>query len=251
MTGQADATPDPACTAGTLLGGRVTYHQFRHGYRTGLEPVLLAAAVPAKPGDRVLEAGTGAGAGLLCLAARVPGIVGLGLELDAALGQLASENFARNGFDGLMVAVADVTLWRAEMLFDHAFANPPWHDPASTPSPVAGRRLAKQGYDGLLAGWAGALGAALRSGGTLSLILPASAVAQGFAALQAEGFGALDLTPLWPHAGKAARLIILRGVRHAAGAASVSPGLAIHHASGGFTDEADAVLRHGHRLLPD
>ena len=57
-------------TEGTLLGGRVRYAQPARGYRTGIEPVLLAAAVPAVPGQAVLEAGTGAGAALLCLAAR-------------------------------------------------------------------------------------------------------------------------------------------------------------------------------------
>ena len=68
-------------TEGHLLGGRVRYAQPRVGYRTGIEPVLLAAAVAARAGERVLEAGCGAGAGLLCLAARVPGITGLGVEL--------------------------------------------------------------------------------------------------------------------------------------------------------------------------
>jgi tRNA1(Val) A37 N6-methylase TrmN6 len=46
-------------TAGTLLGGRVSYRQFAAGHRSGFEPVFLAAAVPAQAGERVLEAGTG------------------------------------------------------------------------------------------------------------------------------------------------------------------------------------------------
>ncbi|HJS85951.1 MAG TPA: SAM-dependent methyltransferase, partial [Acetobacteraceae bacterium] len=58
-------------TGGTLLGGRVRYAQPAEGFRSGIEPVLLAAAVPARPGECVLEGGSGAGAGLLCLAARI------------------------------------------------------------------------------------------------------------------------------------------------------------------------------------
>ena len=60
---------------GCLLDGRVRYAQpasGSDGYRTGIEPVLLAASIPAQAGQRVLEAGVGAGAGLICLAARVP-----------------------------------------------------------------------------------------------------------------------------------------------------------------------------------
>ena len=83
-------------TAGGLLDGRVRYDQPVDGYRTGLEPVLLAAAVPARTGQRVLEAGTGAGAGLLCLAARVPGVMGVGIEADADMAALARCNLAAN-----------------------------------------------------------------------------------------------------------------------------------------------------------
>ena len=52
-------------TEGTLLGGAIRYGQPKTGYRTGIEPIFLAAAVPAHAGNQVLEAGTGAGAGLL------------------------------------------------------------------------------------------------------------------------------------------------------------------------------------------
>ena len=112
-------------THGTLLGGRIRYTQPAHGYRTGIEPVLLAASIPARPGQRVLEAGTGAGAGLLCLAARVSGVIGTGLERDPDQATLAATNFVANGFDGLTALHADLLTWAAAEAFDHSFANPP------------------------------------------------------------------------------------------------------------------------------
>ena len=84
-------------TGGYLLGGRVRYAQPRQGFRSGIEPVLLAAAVPARAGERVLEGGTGAGAALLCLAARVPGVHGVGIERDGTLVSLARRNASANG----------------------------------------------------------------------------------------------------------------------------------------------------------
>ena|GEM_PF-4880497 len=59
-----------------LLGGRVVCMQPVDGFRVAIDPVLLAAAVPAQAGERVLDAGTGTGAAALCLGARVDGVSG-------------------------------------------------------------------------------------------------------------------------------------------------------------------------------
>ncbi len=234
-------------SAGTLLGGRVAYRQPTVGYRTGIEPVLLAAAVPARPGDRVVEGGTGAGAGLLCLAARVAGVHGLGLELDPTLAGLANSNIADNRQPSLSVQVQDVTAWRSAAPFDHALANPPWHRHDGTASPQPGRRLAKVAADDLLAHWAGALAAGLRRRGTLSLIVPASCLAAAMAALIRADCPEVSVIPLWPRAGAAARLVIVQGVRQGGGGGTLLPGLVLH-AEDGYSGEAEAILRHGAAL---
>jgi tRNA1(Val) A37 N6-methylase TrmN6 len=245
----ADATLDQRATsAGTLLGGRLAYAQFLDGYRTGIEPVLLAAAIPAVAGDRVVEGGTGAGAGLLCLASRVPGLTGLGLEIDPALAGLAAANVAANGHAGLHIQEQDVSVWRSQDMFDHAFANPPWHRADGTASPNTGRQLAKVAGATLLADWTRALAAPLRRRGTLSLLLPAAALADGVAALQLAGCPEIHTLPLWPRAGEPARLIILRGIRHGGGPALLHHGLVLHGPDGRFTQAADAILRHAASL---
>ena len=110
-----------ALTHGFLLNGRIRYAQPRSGFRSGIEPVLLAASIPARPGQRVIEAGTGAGAALLCLAARVPGIIGVGVERDPAMADLARANAADNGFNALTFLTDDIAARSAPGLFDHAF----------------------------------------------------------------------------------------------------------------------------------
>ncbi len=233
-------------TAGTLLGGRVRYRQLCSGHRTGIEPVLLAACVPARPGDVVAEGGTGAGAGLLCLAARVPGIRGVGVEADAALAALARANLAANE-----VAVAvrhDRLPDLAEPLpaLDHAFANPPWFANADTPSPDARRALARrQGETGVLHGWAAALARTLRRHGTLTFVVPARAHTEAAAALAAAGCGGIVLYPLWPRAGREAKIAILRGAKGSRAAGRIAPGLVLHVAEGGYAAKAEAVLRDG------
>jgi tRNA1(Val) A37 N6-methylase TrmN6 len=235
---------------GTLLGGRLRYLQPAQGYRTGLEPVLLAASVPARPGETVIEAGCGAGAGLLCLAARVASLAGVGIERDLAMAALARANLAANGFDRMDVLPVAIEDWQADGVFDHAFANPPWHDAAGTPSPLVGRAAAKRTAPGLLAGWAAALARVLRPRGTLSIIIPASSLPEAVAALTAAKCPELTLLPLWPRQGSPAKLILLRGVRLGRGASVVLPGLVLHEADGAFTADAACILRDGLAFPP-
>ena len=63
---------ESGCTEDRLLGGRVRLRQPAGGYRVAIDPIFLAASVPAEPHQLVLDVGCGAGAAMLCLAARVP-----------------------------------------------------------------------------------------------------------------------------------------------------------------------------------
>ena len=240
-------------TDGHLLGGRVRYRQPAAGHRTGIEPVLLAAAVPARPGETVLEGGTGAAAGLLCLNARVPGLYGTGLEMDPGTAALARDNLANNGVPDWPVLVCDVLVCDAlENLpsrnFDHAFANPPWHDPAGTPSPDARRRLARQVQGGGLPGWARAMAGAVRAGGSVTLILPGRLGADGLQSLADAGCGAGVLVPLWPKRGRAARIVLVQAWQGNQGPGRTAAGLVLHEDDGTYTAEAEAILRLGAAL---
>lgn len=231
-------------TDGTLLGGRIRHAQPVAGHRTGLEPVLLAAAVPARPGERVLEGGTGSGAALLCLAARIPGLYGVGLERDPGMAALARANAAANGFGRLQVLCGDLAELQADGVFDHALANPPWHR-AGTASPVTLREAAKRGAPGLMAIWARRLAIPLRHHGTLSLIAAAAALPDCLAALDEADCGSPAVLPLWPRPGRPAGLVVVQGVKGGRGGCRLLPGLVLHAEGGGFTPAVEAVLRAG------
>ena len=241
-------TANDALTHGFLLNGRIRYAQPRSGFRSGIEPVLLAASIPARPGQRVIEAGTGAGAALLCLAARVPGIIGVGVERDPAMADLARANAADNGFNALTFLTDDIAARSAPGLFDHAFANPPYHPAGGTASPHATRHTAKQAQEGLFGIWAASLGAALRPRGTLTLIVPAGAVPDCLSALQDARCPAMLLVPLWPKPDRDAKLVLLRGIKEGRSRLRLHPGLILHTETNGFTPAAEAILRDGAAL---
>lgn len=235
-------------TEGFLLGGRVRHAQPAAGHRTGIEPVLLAASLPARAGERVLEAGTGSGAALLCLAWRVPGVIGVGLELDAGLAALAARNVADNGYDTVSAAACDVERFTAATPFDHAMANPPWHHAAGTKSADTGRELARRGDTSLLARWVAALSRAVRSRGTITLVTDAASLPALLRAFAERQCGSAAACPFWPRAGVAARLVLVRATKDGRGPFRLLPGLVLHEADGRFTSAAEAILRDGTAL---
>lgn len=232
-------------TEGHLLAGRVRYRQLREGFRSGIEPVLLAAAVPARAGERVLEAGTGAGALLLCLAMRVDGVSGVGVERDTALARLAAENAAANRVSTLSFVAGEIESVMLTGMFDHACANPPYHDPAGTRSPSPRRDQAKHGAADLLAGWTMALSRRLRPRGTLTFILPAALLGNCLAAMGAAECQGQAIFPLWPKSGRPAKLVLVHGVKGGRSPLRLLSGLVLHEMSGGYTRAADAILRDG------
>jgi len=242
VTGPAPTTDD-GTSYDSLLGGRVRYAQPREGFRTGIEPVLLAAAVPARPGESVLEGGSGAGAAVLCLAARVPGIRGLGVELDQNLTVLAQANATASSVDGVSFVAANLLTLSPSGVFDHAMANPPYHAATGTASPSPARQLAKRGQPGLLRDWAVALVAPLRHRGTLTLILSAVSLPEAMDAMHTAGCKPTAILPLWPAAGRRAKLILLHGAKGGRAPLRLLPGLVLHASGGGFTPETEAVLR--------
>ena len=195
----------------------------------------------------MVEAGTGAGAGLLCLVTRVAGVRGVGVELDPAMADLARRNLRDNALASCEVVTGDIAAM-ALGRFDHALANPPWHDPRSTASPVERRRQAKQGA--ALEDWIAALGGMMTIGGSLSLILPASQSARASAAMARSGLGRIVICGLLPKAGRPAKLSIVQG-RLGADTKPVAEGwIVLHEANGTFTPAIEAVLRRG-AALPD
>ncbi len=238
-----------------LLGGRVQLRQPRAGFRAAIDPVLLAAAVPARPGERVLEAGTGSGAAALCLLARVAGSSVTAVERDPVLAELAAGNAALNGMaDRMAVIAGDVTaraITRAAALlgpYAHAMANPPFHRDG-TPSPVAARRQAgHESPEAVLADWVVAMARRLAPRGTLTLILPPSRLPDAMTALVGAGIGSFTLLPLWPRVGAPARRMIVQGIRGGRSPCRLTAGLVLHGDDGRYTPSAERILREGAAL---
>src|SRR5271163_3858303 len=138
---------EPSFSEDRLLGGRVRLKQPAAGYRAAIDPVFLAAAVAAEPHQLVLDIGCGAGAAMLCLAARVPHVRVVGLEMQRDLVRLAGDNAILNAMEARVSVMIGDLLHSPPRLspgaFDHVMANPPFHERGrATPTATPGRAAA-------------------------------------------------------------------------------------------------------------
>lgn len=194
-----------------FLGGKVVVRQPRKGYRAGVDPVFLAAAVPARPGESVLELGCGAGAALLCLGHRVAGLMLAGIEVQPDFADLARRNAVENGAE-LEIVEGDITTMPATLRdrqFDHVIANPPYFDRrAGSPADDPGRETARGEGPTDLRDWLDAGARRLKPGGRLTLIYPANRLAEVLAATPRH-LGGTVIQPLAPRSGRDATLVIV------------------------------------------
>ena len=197
-------------TLDDFLGGRLRVLQPRRGYRAGVDPVLLAASVPATAGQTVLDLGCGTGVAALCLGRRVPGLMLTGLELQPAYAALARHSAARNQipFDVITGDLAEMPQTLRLRQFDHVIANPPYFDRAAgSPGPVAGRETA-MGEKTPLAQWVRQAARRCAPGGQVAFIQRADRLPE-LLAHATRHLGSITVRPIIPRAGRPARLIIL------------------------------------------
>ncbi|MDR3450234.1 MAG: methyltransferase [Alphaproteobacteria bacterium] len=234
----------PATTIDGLLNRRVTLEQPAKGYRVAIDTVLLAASVPARAGEFILDIGCGVGGASLCVACRVPGLNGLGIDIQAGLVTLFRRNIAANKFaTGFEAQEADITQSRPSGLFDHVLMNPPFHEEARhdvSPDPVKQTANSQMATD--LGLWIIAGMAALKKGGTLSLIHRSSRLEEILEHLRKD-FGAAEILPLLPRRGEGPKRLIIRAQKGGVFAPRPCLPLVLHKEEGGYTEAADAILR--------
>jgi tRNA1(Val) A37 N6-methylase TrmN6 len=241
-------------TRDAFLGGRVHLLQPRTGYRAGVDPVLLAAAVEARSGQSCLDLGCGVGAASLCLHARVPGLDLWGVELQPAYAALARRNAAEAGaaMEVVEADIADLPPAVRARQFDHVIANPPYFRTAArNASPDDGREAARAGA--AMADWVEAAARRARPGGRVVMIQRIERLPELLAGF-AGRLGSVEALPVASRAGRAPGLVLLRARKGGRADFVLHAPLVMHagaaHAADGddYLPEISAILRDGAAL---
>jgi len=243
-------------TEDAFLGGQLRLRQPRSGHRAGHDAILLAAATPARPGDRVVDFGAGVGAAGLAVARRVGGIQLVMVEIDEALAALARGNAASNAI-AANVVVLDITssaeaFAAADLSPDSAdivLMNPPFNDLARhRVSPDKAREIAHVATSVTLVSWIHASRRILKSGGVLTLIWRADGLAEVLAALD-RGFGSLAILPVHADAARPALRVLVRAVKGGKAPTEIHAGLVLNDESALPNKEVQEILA-GKGVLP-
>lgn len=202
-------------TRDTLLCGRVTLFQPAQGFRSSLDPVLLAGSL-SPPFGRFLDIGTGTGAVSFLLLARDSAAVGVGLEIQPLLAHLCGRAVAVNGFgDRFALRCEDARHAHIEPAsFDLVVSNPPFRALGQGPLPPSpGKAQAHHELSLALADWVSLAAKALRPGGTLAVVFPWTRSNELITQVQAAGFGVVRIRPVLPRTNMAPARVLVFATR--------------------------------------
>ncbi|MGO8908673.1 MAG: tRNA1(Val) (adenine(37)-N6)-methyltransferase [Bradyrhizobium sp.] len=243
-------------TEDAFLGGKLRLRQPKSGHRAGHDAILLAAATPARAGDRVVDFGAGVGAAGLAVAKRVAGIKLVMVEIDEKLADLARCNAAANAVAAdlfVLDVTSDAGAFAAAGLLpdsvDVVLMNPPFNDRARhRASPDEARASAHVATAATLEGWVHAGRRVLKSGGILAMIWRADGIAEVLAALD-RGFGSLAILPVHADVTSPAIRVLVRAVKGGKAPTRIQPALMLNDESARPNQTVQDILA-GKAVLP-
>ena len=243
----ADTSIEPIYTEDFLLGGRILVRQPREGYRVAIDPIFLAASIDAGPGHTILDVGAGVGAASLCLATRCMDVKVTAVELLREQVRYAVDNVNLNRLrDRIEVLHGDLLHPPPRLAagtFTHVMANPPYLETARgrvSTNPIKATANHEGSAD--LDQWAKFCLLMVKPKGTVTFIHRADRLPDILSYFMGK-LGDIVVYPLWPGKHKAAKRVLVRGVKNSHGALRLMPGMTLHQEDGKFTSDADAILR--------
>lgn len=244
-------------TRDAFLAGRITLSQPRHGFRAGLDSVLLGAAV--HEGRRnLLDLGCGVGTAAFVAMAHAPELSATLVDQNPEAKALAETNAADNGFAArATILLADVAgkgevrkaAGLAENTFDVVIANPPFFvDGAGTLAGDAGRAGARHMDAAMLDLWVRTAAGSAAGGAEIIFVYPAESLSPLLGAFT-QRFGAVTVLPLTPRPDAPASRVLIRGIKGSRAPLTLLASRALHDAEGrAFRSEFDAIFRGAARL---
>ena len=226
----------------TFFNGHIRIKQERCGYRFAIDAVLLAHHASPRPGERVLDLGTGCGIIPLMLAFRHPQLKICGIEIQVQLAQLAKDNVTANRMeDRIEICCMDMRCLKPQALsgpVDLAVSNPPYRKKDSGRiNPDRQKAIAMHEIKNTLLDVTEAARRVLRTAGRLVTIYPAERMTEVLVQFRSSGLEPKRMRMIHSRSAEEAKLFVIEGVKGGRAGVKIAPPLHIYHADGSYTSE--------------
>ncbi|MEM9279008.1 MAG: methyltransferase [Pseudomonadota bacterium] len=225
----------------------------KSGHRSGMDALLLAAAMQENAHGIVADFGCGAGVAGFAALNLNPELDLIAVEKNPDMVMMANQSLQLEGNAFLReratVVEADITANGTDRLkaglkpesVSHVIMNPPYNQITLRPSPDVLKAEAYMLGEGGVDAWFRTAASMVKPGGTITLIYRTENLGDILACAQGR-FGGLEILPIHSRSDEAAKRVIVRGTRGSRAPMTIAPGFVVHEADGTFTAEAQKVF---------
>lgn len=234
-------------TTDTFFDGKIKVMQSRAGYRFSIDSVLLAFHAAPRPGDKVLDLGTGCGIISLIMAVRQPDIRIFAVELQTELAGLAEANVGQNQLaNRIQVMHTDMRLLKPNMTggpADLIVCNPPYRRPGSGRiNPAQERAVARHEIEVSLIDILATARRMLRTAGRFVVIYSVERTTDIISCMRSEQIEPKFMRMIHSTRNSEAKLVLIEGVKGARPGLKVTPSLIIYDDTGDYSEEVKPMF---------
>ena len=235
-------------TRDTFFNSKVTVKQERVGYRFSIDAIILAHHVRPRPGERVVDLGTGCGIVPLIVAYRHPATHMFGIEIQKELADIADDNVRENGMqETVRIVHRDMQTIQPAMFqgpVDIVVSNPPFHKAASGRiNPNRQRAVARHEIRVTLLDVVKAAGDILKTAGLFVLVYTSERLPELVQHMRACRIEPKNVRFIHSRRDSESKLMMMEGIKQGRPGLKVGPPIVIYNEDGTYTKEvADMFL---------
>ena len=234
-------------TQDTFFNGKVTVKQDREGYRFSIDAVILAHRLRPKPGERVVDLGTGCGIVPLIVGFRHPEIQIFGVEIQKELADIADINVRDNGMEGnIQIFCRDMRTIQPAMFqgpIDIVVSNPPFHKAASGRiNPNRQRAVARHEIRVTLLDVVKTAGDILKKAGLFVIVYTSERLPELVRHMRSCSIEPKNVRFIHSRKKSESKLMLMEGVKQGRPALKVGPPIVIYNEDGTYTEELEAMF---------
>ena len=234
-------------TRDTFFNGKVSVMQERAGYRFSIDAVILAHHVRPKPGERVVDLGTGCGIVPLIVAYRHPAVHMFGIEVQKELADIANDNVRDNGMqETVRIVHRDMQTLQQAMFqgpVDIVVSNPPFRKAHSgRVNPNRQRAVARHEISVTLPDVVKTAGDILKTAGLFVLVYTSERLPELVQHMKSCRLEPKNVRFIHSRRNSESKLMMMEGIKQGRPGLKVGPPIVIYNEDATYTEEVDAMF---------